>query len=129
MRFTMEPCHGIPVTCNSKLPRCYIHENGNHGKAVDSRYVAHHLASLSPEQHSMIRFVRIPHIGTKRKPPTKAGSPNTYWWPRMMSSKLCLASFVAMSFIFLTLMLVLTRFPRIMEWYKDIRRTSLLSGH
>ena len=31
---------------------------------------------LSPKQHSMIRVVRIPHIGTKRKPLTKAASPN-----------------------------------------------------
>ena len=31
---------------------------------------------LSPKQHSMIRLVHIPHIGTKRKSPTKAGSPN-----------------------------------------------------
>ena len=31
---------------------------------------------LSPKLHSMIRVVRIPHIGTKRKPLTKAGSPN-----------------------------------------------------
>ena len=29
-----------------------------------------------PKQHSMIRFVRIPHIDAKRKPLTKAGSPN-----------------------------------------------------
>ena len=53
-----------------------LHENSIHCKADDSRYVAHHLASLSPKQHSMIRIVRIPHIGTKRKPLTKAGSPN-----------------------------------------------------
>ena len=31
---------------------------------------------LSPKQHSMIRVVRIPHTGMKRKPLTKAGSPN-----------------------------------------------------
>ena len=31
---------------------------------------------LSPKQHSTIRFVRIPHIETKRKPLTKVGSPN-----------------------------------------------------
>ena len=31
---------------------------------------------LSPKQHSMIRVVRIPRIGTKRNPVTKAGSPN-----------------------------------------------------
>ena len=53
-----------------------LHENSIHCKADDSRYVAHHLASLSLKQHSMIRIVRIPHIGTKRKPLTKAGSPN-----------------------------------------------------
>ena len=31
---------------------------------------------LSPKQYSMIRIVRIPHLCTKRKPLTKAGSPN-----------------------------------------------------
>ena len=31
---------------------------------------------LSRKQHSMIRLVRIPHIGMKRKLLTKAGSPN-----------------------------------------------------
>ena len=31
---------------------------------------------LSPKQHSMIGFVRIPLIDMKRKPLTKAGSPN-----------------------------------------------------
>ena len=66
-------CHGL--TCNSKLPGVpVLHENRNHGRAVDSRYVVHHVASLSPKQHSMIRFVCIPHIGTKRKPLTKAGN-------------------------------------------------------
>ena len=53
-----------------------LHENSIHCKADNSRYVAHHLASLSLKQHSMIRIVRIPHIDTKRKPLTKAGSPN-----------------------------------------------------
>ena len=53
-----------------------LHENDNHSRADDSQYVAHHLAYLSPKQHSMIRLVRIPHIDTKRKPLTKARSPN-----------------------------------------------------
>ena len=53
-----------------------LHENGNHGRAVDSRYMTHHLASLSPKQHSMIQVVRTPHIGTMRKLLTKAGSLN-----------------------------------------------------
>ena len=33
---------------------------------------------LSPKQHSMIQVVCIPHICTKRKPLTKAGSPNIH---------------------------------------------------
>ena len=53
-----------------------LHENCNHGKTIDSRCVAYHLESLSLTQHSMIRFVCIPHIGTKRKLLTKAGSSN-----------------------------------------------------
>ena len=35
-----------------------------------------HLLSL--KQHIMIRVVRIPHIGTKRKPLTTVGSPNIF---------------------------------------------------
>ena len=31
---------------------------------------------LTPKQHSMIRFVHIPHIGTKRKTLINEGSPN-----------------------------------------------------
>ena len=53
-----------------------LHENSIHCKADNSRYVVHYIASLSPKQHSMIRIVRIPHIGTKIKPLTKAGSSN-----------------------------------------------------
>ena len=53
-----------------------LHENCNHGRAVDSRYVVHHLASFITEQHSMIRVVRIPLIDMKRKPLTKARSSN-----------------------------------------------------
>ena len=36
--------HNILVMCNSKLQGIY--ENGNHGRAVDSRYVAHNLTSF-----------------------------------------------------------------------------------
>ena len=71
MHFITEQRTGIEA---SKLK--VLHEKDNHGRAGDSRYVAHHLASLLPKQHSMIRVVCIPHIGTKRKPLTKAGSPN-----------------------------------------------------
>ena len=53
-----------------------LHEKGNHGKADDSLNVAHNLAYLSTKQYSMIRVVHISHIGMKRKPFTKAGSPN-----------------------------------------------------
>ena len=53
-----------------------LHKNGSRGRGVQSWYVARHLASLSPEQPSMIRSMCIPHIGMKRKPSTKAGSPN-----------------------------------------------------
>ena len=53
-----------------------LHENGNHGRADDSRYVAHHLASKKCYDRNSIRIVRVPHIDTKRRPLTKAGSPN-----------------------------------------------------
>ena len=53
-----------------------LQENGNHGRADDSRYVAHHLAFKHFYDWNSIRIVRVPHIDTKRRPLTKAGSPN-----------------------------------------------------
>ena len=82
---------------------------------------------LSPKQHS-IRFMHIPHIGTKKKPLTEAGS-QIYlymWWSRTTLPKLCSASCVAMCYTSLTF--TLTCLPHITEWYEDMRRTSLL-GH
>ena len=43
---------------------------------VDDSVCGQHLAFLSPKQHSMIGVVCICLIHTKRKPLTKAGSPN-----------------------------------------------------
>ena len=37
-----------------------LHKNGNHGRADDSQYATHYLASLSPKQHSTIRVMCIP---------------------------------------------------------------------
>ena len=69
MRFITEPHTGNVQFEASKLK--VLHENGNHGRADRSRYVAHHLASFITEtaQYDTSR-------GTKRKPLTKAGSPN-----------------------------------------------------
>ena len=53
-----------------------LHENGNHGRADDSRYVAHHLASKKINDRNSIRIVRVPHIDMKKRPLTKAESPN-----------------------------------------------------
>ena len=53
-----------------------LHENGNHGRADDSRYVAHHLASKKCYDRNSIQIVRVPHINTKRRPLTTAGSQN-----------------------------------------------------
>ena len=48
----------------------------------------------------------------------------------MTLSKLCSAPCVAMYYdVSLTFMLALTRLLHIMEWYEDIRRTSLLGAH
>ena len=44
---------------------------------------------LSPKQHSMIRFVRIPHIAMKRKSLTQVGSPNMYDTFKVVSDFLC----------------------------------------
>ena len=75
MRFTTGPCNGIPVTCNLKLPRCYTKTAIMAEQLILGMWpTISHL--LSPKQHSMIRVVHIPHIGTKKKPLTKAGSPN-----------------------------------------------------
>ena len=72
MCFIVEPHTGNEV-CKLKV----LHENGHHGRADDFQYVAHHLAYYITETaYSMIRIVCIPHIGTKRKLLTKAGSPN-----------------------------------------------------
>ena len=78
-----------PVTCNSKLPRCYtkmaivaeqmilgMWPTILHLLSPKQHSMITILHLLSPKQHSMIRVVHIPHIGTKRKPLTKAGSPN-----------------------------------------------------
>ena len=123
MRFITEPRTGNVQFKASKLK--VLHENGNHGRADDSRYVAHHLVSLSLKQHSMIRVVRIPHIGTKREPLTKAASPNklvhvvaTYDAFQAVLGFLCRHVLGCLLDVCL---------PRIMERYEDIRRTSLLS--
>ena len=88
-----------------------LHENGNHGRTVDSRYVAHHLASLSPKQHSVIRVVRIIHVGTKRKPLTEAGSPNI-----LVHVVTIYDAFQAVfGFLSLTFTLALTHVPHIRE--------------
>ena len=68
-------CHGIPIMYNSKLPRCYTKMAIMAGQLILSVWPTISYL-LSQKQHSMIRVVRIPHIGTKRKPLTKAGSPN-----------------------------------------------------
>ena len=67
MRFITEPRTGNKA---SKLK--VLHENS---RTYDGMWpTISHL--LSPKQHSMIRVVPITHINTKRKPLTKAGSPN-----------------------------------------------------
>ena len=65
-----------PHTGNEASKLKVLLENGNHGRADSSRYVAHHHTYLSLKQHSTIQVVRIPHIVMKRKPLTKAGSTN-----------------------------------------------------
>ena len=120
MRYTTEPRatidNSIPVTCNSKLPRCYTKTEITAEQFILGMWptISH---ILSPKQHSMIRVVRIPHVGTKRKPLTKAVSPNilVLWWPYMTISKLCLASCAIMC----NVSLALTCVPHITEWHED----------
>ena len=121
MRFTSGAmCHGIPVTCNLKLPRCYtkmaiMAEQLIVGMWPTISYL------LSLKQHSVIPFVSIPHIDTKRKLLTKVESPNIL--VHVVATYDALASCVAICYISLTFTLTLTCLPRITEWYEDIRRT------
>ena len=68
IHFITEPHTGNVQFEASKLK--VLHENGILGMWP----TISHLLSL--KQHSMIRVVRNPHTNTKRKPLTKAGSPN-----------------------------------------------------
>ena len=68
----MEPA---PVTCKSKLK--VLHENGNHGRADDSRYVAHHPASFITETaYYDTSRASYPYRYEGKLPFNKAGSPN-----------------------------------------------------
>ena len=68
-------CHSIPVMSNSKPPRCYMKTTIMAEQLILGVWpTISHLLSL--KQHITILFMHIPHIGTKRKPLTKAGSPN-----------------------------------------------------
>ena len=52
-------CHGIPVKCNSKLPRCCTKTAIMAEQLILGMWPTISLL-LSPKQHSMIRVVRIP---------------------------------------------------------------------
>ena len=76
MHFIMELRNGNEV---SKLK--VLHENGNRSIMAEQMILGmwptiSHLLLLKQHSTCMIRVLRIPHISTKRKTLTKAGSPD-----------------------------------------------------
>ena len=53
-----------------------LYKNSNHGRAVNTRCEACHLAIFYHQNSILLQVVHILHIGMKRKLLTKAESPN-----------------------------------------------------
>ena len=121
--------HDIPVTCNSKLPRCYTK------MAIMAEQLIHGMWPTIPhllpmKQHSMMRFVHTPYIGTKRNPLTKEGSQNILVHVvAMYDAFQAVLGFSCRHVLHLPDVHALTCLPRITECYEDIRKTSLLGVH